>query len=230
MRADRRSSATPEGRADRLGDVRNIRHRARGWRKRLPAGARLFPARHGAFGGIRVAWPDPRRGFGQPAQTLCRRGEIRIRGWRQTRSGRRALLLPGRLQLQAHGRRAAGRPASLAGSGAGRRDRPRGRVPGGAPLAGRLARGGRGRTRRPAGRSARARPGPPVLRDPPPCDGRHAHRSLPRLREEGRRDRQEFPGVSRGHGVRARQVPDRGGRRAGRQARPLRGGHMAAAL
>ena len=37
-------------RTERLGDLRNVRHRARGQRERLPAGAGLFPARHGAFG------------------------------------------------------------------------------------------------------------------------------------------------------------------------------------
>ena len=48
------------------------------------------------------------------------------------------------------------------------------------------------RTGRPPGRSARVWPRPSVLRRPPRQDGRHAHRSLPRLSEEGRRDRPEM--------------------------------------
>ena len=91
-------------------------------------------------------------------------GQIRIRKRRDAASARRALLLPGRLQLQAHGRRAARRPACLAGGGPRRRrDRPRVRLPGRPPMAGRLARGGRGKAGSPAGRSARARPGPPLF-------------------------------------------------------------------
>ena len=195
-RTGRCRSARPPGKADvpgevsgrgrrteRLGDLRIVRHRARGRRKLLSAGVGLFPARHGAFGRVRPARPALRRGFGQRAQTLFGRGQIRIRQRRQARSGRGALLLPGRPQLQAHGRRAAGRSASF------RRKRPtappgalsRERVPGRAPLAGRLARRGPGKTGRRPGRFARARPGPLVLRHPPRCDGRNAHRSLPRL-------------------------------------------------
>ena len=215
----------------RLGNLRNRRHRARGRGSLVPAGAGLFRARHGAFGRVRPGRPDLRRGFGQPAQTLCRRGQIRIRKRRDAASARRALLLPGRLQLQAHGRRAARRPACLAGGGPRRRrDSSRGRLPGRPPMAGRLARGGRGKAGSPAGRSAGARPGPPVLCDPPRCDRGHAHRSLPGLSEEGRHDRQEFPGIPRGHGVRAAQVPDLGRRRAARQARLFRGEHLAATL
>ena len=243
-RTGRCRSARPPGKADvpgevsgrgrrteRLGDLRIVRHRARGRRKLLSAGVGLFPARHGAFGRVRPARPALRRGFGQRAQTLFGRGQIRIRQRRQARSGRGALLLPGRPQLQAHGRRAAGRSACFAGSARQRRrERPRERVPGRAPLAGRLARRGPGKTGRRPGRFARARPGPLVLRHPPRCDGRNAHRSLPRLHEEGRHDRPEFPGVSRGNGVRTAQVPDPGRRRVSRSARLLPGGHLAASL
>ena len=220
-----------EGGQSGLATFASVRHRARGRRKLLSAGVGLFPARHGAFGRVRSARPALRRGFGQPAQTLFGRGQIRIRQRRQARSGRGALLLPGRPQLQAHGRRAAGRPACFGGSARQRRrERPRERVPGRAPLAGRLARRGPGQTGRRPGRFARARPGPLVLRHPPRCDGRNAHRSLPRLHEEGRHDRPEFPRVSRGNGVRTAQVPDPGRRRVSRSARLLPGGHLAASL
>ena len=218
-------------RTERLGDLRNVRHRARGRGRRLPARVGLFPARHGAFGQFRPARPALRRGFGQPAQTLCSGGQVRVRSRRRTGSGRGALLLPGRPQLQAHGRRPAGRPSCLTGSGRRRcRARPQGRVPGRAPLAGRLARIGSSKVGGPSGRSAPARPEPSLLRHPPGCDGWHADRSLPGLSEEGRHDRHQLPRVSGGHGVRAAQVPDPGRRRADRQTRLLSGGHLAPAL
>ena len=77
-------------RTERRGDLRNVRHRARGRRERLPAGVGLFPAGHGAFGRVRPARPALRRGFGQWAQTLFGRGQIRIRQRRHSGSGRAA--------------------------------------------------------------------------------------------------------------------------------------------
>ena len=125
--ASRRTTPWQKRRTDRLGNLRDRRHPARGWTCLVPARSGLFRTRHGAFGRIRVARPDPRRGFGQPAETLCGRGEIRTRERGEISSGRRALLLPGRLQLQARRRPAARRPPSLAGRGRFRSTRARAR-------------------------------------------------------------------------------------------------------
>ena len=168
--------------------------------------------------------------FGPPLETVCGPGDSRTRDRREAGSVRRALLLPGRLQLQACRRGAARRPESVAGRERCReRDGARGGFGRCPPVARRMARSDRRQSGRPARPAAVAGAGTSVLRHPQRYDAPPPHRAVQGLSAQGRHDRHQFPGVSRTDCFPDAQEPDRGRRRDPRQARLLRRRHLSAA-